>query len=37
MKKRSSGNNENRSYAHVETNDTVRDVVNHPAFQGFEY
>ena len=28
-------NNENGSYAHVEANDTVRDVVNHPAFQGF--
>lgn len=28
-------NNKNRSFAHIETNDTVHDVVNHPAFQGF--
>lgn len=28
-------NSENRSFAHLEPNDTIRDVVNHPAFQGF--
>lgn len=28
-------NNKNESYVHVKTSDTVRDVVNRPAFQGF--
>jgi acetyl esterase/lipase len=28
-------NNANVRYAHVKTSNTVRDVVNHPAFQGF--
>ncbi len=28
-------NNENGSFTHIETNDTLRDVVDHPAFQGF--
>lgn len=28
-------NNANESYTHVKINDTISDVVNHPAFQGF--
>ena len=28
-------NNEKGIYAHLKTNDTVLDIVNHPAFQGF--
>ncbi len=26
---------EHGSYDHITTNDTVRDIVNHPAFKGF--
>ena len=28
-------NNENGTYTHIETNDTLRNDLDHPAFQGF--